>query len=762
MDVQRDPLEPSPDQPMEFRKKDGSLSKMRNHRGNIPILPQTKLCPHCPAKFTRTTHLNRHLRTHTNERLHRCDTCDSQFTRSDLLTRHKKSCNDPTSRTRRKSCASCMESKIKCDRQYPCSKCASRGKDCVFTGPGRRASVITRPLPTPQTVSYVDPPLDGPTTPSILYAPAPQAGHSFSNRSFHVQEQEEILRASMSMPSFSDHKSFPSSSDFSSSSSMTDLYPASTSNRNSERPLTVNSHLSPVYANDVFAPFFSSIFSQLPPTVSMPDDSNIGWAGINLRNNSPEALHFLRGVTPRALSISGSFDDSQTFEAESETSGFSSLMLRPPLSDMQLSPIDGANYSPDESELQHYLYLFVSTFLPQIPIVHPSTFSPDNKPPILLCAMYACGALYVKTRKAAVFISQTLASAREALVQEFAKNPTDSSDQIHLILAVVLLQTIGLFHQQPDQRASSSIYHGMLVMMIRRTGLISKNAHWTPRSATETSLEILWHEWIVSETAKRAIWWSYLHDCCHSIYFALPSSYHPSEIELNLPCDGSLWQATTSTDWFMALQTPSLYGNSNFRLIGMSMSRCLSTLSETRHAAIHIPLSPFAHFVLIHAILRDLFVTCVEGRFPKAAGGVSDSDTVSREIYGLQYALHNWLQNWLNSPELPKAQDPNEEPPFINNVLPFYWLGQVSLLAYQESLPPFEQDSPNNLKVEVRFRIVKQWLKHIRGFLKNNDDQQPTLFWDELMRIRLQTWQQENGGDNLDDQEGLLGFFPEH
>lgn len=44
-------------------KKDGGISKLRLHRGNIPILPQTKLCPHCPAKFTRTTHLNRHLHT---------------------------------------------------------------------------------------------------------------------------------------------------------------------------------------------------------------------------------------------------------------------------------------------------------------------------------------------------------------------------------------------------------------------------------------------------------------------------------------------------------------------------------------------------------------------------------------------------------------------------------------------------------------------------------------------------------------------------
>ncbi|KAH9926668.1 uncharacterized protein BXZ73DRAFT_102920 [Epithele typhae] len=40
-------------------------------QGNIPTLPQTKLCPLCPAKFTRTTHLNRHMKTHSNEPLPR-------------------------------------------------------------------------------------------------------------------------------------------------------------------------------------------------------------------------------------------------------------------------------------------------------------------------------------------------------------------------------------------------------------------------------------------------------------------------------------------------------------------------------------------------------------------------------------------------------------------------------------------------------------------------------------------------------------------
>ena len=52
----------TPTTPLEL-KKDGTASRMRLHKGNIPTVPQTKSCPMCPAKFTRTTHLSRHLRT---------------------------------------------------------------------------------------------------------------------------------------------------------------------------------------------------------------------------------------------------------------------------------------------------------------------------------------------------------------------------------------------------------------------------------------------------------------------------------------------------------------------------------------------------------------------------------------------------------------------------------------------------------------------------------------------------------------------------
>ncbi|KAG5646830.1 hypothetical protein DXG03_002207 [Asterophora parasitica] len=596
-----------------------------------------------------------------------------------------------------------------------------------------------------------------------MFATTPESTPTYTTSTFQIQETDEytqnsngeitshldplarseFLSSGISMPSLSKNEAFPQDH-LSTSASAVDFYSSNRSdditNEADDSLVPVNSHLSPEYVNDMFEPLFSSIFTTSP---SMPLE-DLSWAGLS----SPDFFSSVFQRAPGQLPAIPGYDDGTTFDAVPERSNLPSASVRLALSNLRLT--SQADADPPAPELDHYLYLFFSAFLSQIPIVHGTTFSSDHKPPVLLGAMQACGALFVKTRKASSFITKTLQSAREALVQEFAKNPTDSSDQIHLILAVVLLQTIGLFHQLPDQRASSSIYHGMLVMMIRRTGMIGRNASWEPRNLTDAPLEVLWQEWVTNEMTKR-------------IYFALPSSYHPSEIELNLPCEEGLWRATTATDWFTALQKPSPYGSIKARLTGLNMLHCLNALSDTRLMEAPIPANPFAHFILIHAILRHLFVTCVEGRLPRGdAASIADSNEhANQEIYRLQYALHNWLQNWLNSPELPKVDEDHEEPPFIYNALPFYWLGQVSLLAFQEALPPFEHNSPNNLKVEVRFRLVKQWLRHIRGFLMKGE-QAPTLFWDELMRIRLQAWQQEFEGGEEDDQDGLLGFFPEH
>ncbi|KAJ7124976.1 fungal-specific transcription factor domain-containing protein [Mycena epipterygia] len=670
----------------ELRNKDGSVSKMRAHKGNIPTLPQTKACPHCSARFTRSTHLTRHLKTHTNERLHRCTKCHAQFTRSDLLARHRKSCEDPSRTPRLRSCILCTESKVKCDRNDPCSRCKSKGRDCVFPLAPRKK---TPPVSTPS-------------------------------------ESSPMASTSTGLDTVSDKTPFlPLDSLFKElTATTTETDPK---DHLPQAPALVHSHLSSVYENDVFQPLFSDVFLTSGSSTSLDE--------FPLSLPSLEEIPLHTGLMQPWFQELLIYPNNSYPQAESEQ--------RSLLNDFFTRELQAA-------DPKHYLYLFFNAFLSQMPIVHSATFKLEGKPPYLMKSIKACGALFVRTRKAATYIKDSLAAAREGLAQAFAQTSSEPTDQVHLVIAVVLLQTIGLFHQSPDERATSNLYHGMVVMMIRRAGLISKNSSWTP---TNSSAETMWHDWAFHEMTKRALLLSYLHDRCQSIFFGLPPSYTASEVSLRLPCEEALWKAGSAEEWISVFKTSSVHRSSSQPcLTGRVLSTTLASMVDPQF--IPTPnLSPFSHFILIHAILCDLFAACSETIILSR----DDENVPNQRMLAVQYALHNWLQSW--SVRRSGHQQTTNEPSFVENALPFYWLGQITILAHQEALPPF--NSAGNVTGEMRFKLVKRWFRGIRAFLAEGDGES-TLFWDELMKIRLQTWQLEYDTDaGAEDQDGLLGFFPE-
>ncbi|KAH8828146.1 hypothetical protein DL96DRAFT_1601966 [Flagelloscypha sp. PMI_526] len=667
-------------------------SKMRSHKGNQPVLPQDKQCPHCSARFTRTTHLNRHMRNRMQAYMLR------SFLAHSTLQTQRKTCVAKQGTARRKSCTACTESKVKCDRETPCAKCKIKGKECIYPVNKRRASRIATDTAALSSEN-ISLPLD--------QLPLPNGHSAPSNFSF----ASPALPAPLVML-------------------------AGSSNASLAPPPPLPSQTEP------FKPFFDSIFSShnSPPS-EMPSPPNPMGA---------DAFPFATNVSSDKLYSSGQY-----------SSGFQDMhpgrSLEAPVSNIRGSPTSSASASSSADptrnpELDYYVHLFYAEFLKQMPIAHEATFRHEMKAPILTAVMAACGALFVRTRAAADYISKTLGEARDVLLHEFGKNSTEVVIQVHLVLAVVLLQTIGLFHQTASERTSSNFYHGMVVMMIRRASLIDKTAEWKAEIPTPLNLDRCWRALGATRNDQTCcLWLSYCHDLSHTIFFALGSSYGLDEMNaVKLPCEDRLFSAKTAGDWLLALQDSSPYGSISFRLDGAEMGAAFEAIASKDLAREPSPMPPYAHWILVHRILRRFFEFGID--ISRAPG-----PNQSPEIFAIQYQLHNWLQSWLRGPDTPRTKDAHQtEPRYLENALPFYWLGQIAMLAFNDGFPPFTPECPTNRDHEARFRLVKRWLKQIRGWLESSDNT-PTLFWDEMIEERLKQWQMEPLTE--DQYAGLVTFF---
>ena len=239
------------------------------------------------------------------------------------------------------------------------------------------------------------------------------------------------------------------------------------------------------------------------------------------------------------------------------------------------------------------------------------------------------------------------------------------------------------------------------------------------------------------------------------------------QFTLGLPSEDALWSAPNATEWAALLQTPSPYGTVQVRLCGHFLKSLYLYLVQDNPMgeARRFVVSPFAHMVMVHAMMRKLFEMYLRDRLPfqqqstSTGGSSSGRPTLvphfvdKDRVYHIQILLHSWLQSWMASPDSPRDV-PESQQRFLFNALPFYWFTQVALVAYQQGLPPFDPEGVYITSHEAKFQLMKKWEKHIRAFLERGEEA-PTMFWDEVMKLRTETWQAESGFEYAH----LLGFF---
>jgi hypothetical protein len=106
--------------------------------------------------------------------------------------------------------------------------------------------------------------------------------------------------------------------------------------------------------------------------------------------------------------------------------------------------------------------------------------------------------------------------------------------------------------------------------------------------------------------------------------------------------------------------------------------------------------SPFGHYILLQSLLAELFRRCTSANSPAATHALEE---VNEHVLAVQLALHRWLQMWLKTPNAYPVENPSYGAEsgkkatgnFMADPLPFYWLAQLLLLAFQDGLPPFHR-----------------------------------------------------------------------
>jgi hypothetical protein len=107
------------------------------------------VCSICNITVARPSHLERHRQSHLrrNERtLEQCRHCELSFSRRDVLLRHLRSTHRiavGTVRPIRKSCTSCVQRKLRCDRSQPCQACVKAEFECTFVQREQRPTAVS-------------------------------------------------------------------------------------------------------------------------------------------------------------------------------------------------------------------------------------------------------------------------------------------------------------------------------------------------------------------------------------------------------------------------------------------------------------------------------------------------------------------------------------------------------------------------------------------------------------------------------------------
>lgn len=219
--------------------------------------------------------------------------------------------------------------------------------------------------------------------------------------------------------------------------------------------------------------------------------------------------------------------------------------------------------------MQTYMDNFWWHFHPQLPMLHKPTFSPEKAPKLLLIAIMAIGASCLDkfygvnlTRSCAEFANFLAWHLRwEIFSHAHARPPA----KLWVFQALILLEIYEKLFSTRALHERAHLHHAFTITLMRRGSSLTGRTADSPPSARESkpgtngsrqsstsgvnTPDEKWNQWITNEATHRAAWAAFVIDSVHATMFGHNTTMIAYEmLHVPLPCDETLWSATTSAE----------------------------------------------------------------------------------------------------------------------------------------------------------------------------------------------------------------------
>ncbi|OAR00580.1 hypothetical protein LLEC1_00348 [Akanthomyces lecanii] len=208
--------------------------------------------------------------------------------------------------------------------------------------------------------------------------------------------------------------------------------------------------------------------------------------------------------------------------------------------------------------MQAYIGSFWKHFSAQMPILHKPTFVADKTPTILLLVIMAIGAACLDKKRGT---EVTLAGVRLSnfLVthlrwEVFMDSGFRPPAKLWVFQTLIFLELYEKMCSTRELHERAHIHHATTITLMRRgRSLIGKSSSDSPTyagaSAPAKTADEQWDQWIVNESTRRAACAAFTIDSLHATMFGHSAVMAAHEMRLPLPCDDSLWAATSSAEF---------------------------------------------------------------------------------------------------------------------------------------------------------------------------------------------------------------------